>query len=1049
MRKVIGGVGVLVVALALLGGAETGFTAEAQRAQSEGKPQVVSNYGKLPLSFEANRGQTDKSVKFLSRGSGYGLYLTPTETVLTLRKSSGDNDAPVGANGSSPLQVGGLPPLPRGEGRGEGKPDEGESATVRMKLVGANPSPKMAGEAALPGKVNYLIGKDPKKWRTNVPTFGKVRYEAVYPGIDLVYYGNQQQMEYDFVVAPGADPNQIRLSFAGLLPSPRPSPHGRGGSAEDGSVRIADNGDLVLATDGGDVRMQKPIIYQDIAGVRVPVAGGYRLHALPSQAPRRHSGAGRNLEGVEAGDGGFRIETFRNDGQGGIADPLQARHSGAGRNPVTVSFQIAAYDRTRPLIIDPVLVYSTSLGDGVDNVHRVAVDGTGAVYVVGQTTSPDFPTTPGVFDSTCGADGNCDFIPPCIDVGYYAFIDKRPHCERRRDIFVTKLDPTGSVLVYSTYLGGSDEEDGPASIAVDRNGAAYVTGRTSSEDFPTTSGAFDTTFDPPSHISHNLSGLNIDFLLIDTFLTKISPDGSAIAYSTYLGLEQDYSLRDMAVDGDGAVYLAGQTPMIPYHVPLPDYRSHYNKDVVVRKMNPSGSALTYSMRFGGSGGEGPYGIAVDEHGSAYIVGGTGSSDFPVTPGAFQTAFSSQYTPTFVTKIDPTGTTLVYSAVLTGIDGHPSYSMQAGGVIAVDGTGAVYLTGTTRGSLPTTPDAFDTTYGGGFLDDAFAMKIDPSGSTLVYSTYLGGSQRDRGVGIAVDGSGAAYITGETQSADFPVTIGALDTLCGTDGACNHSTRPHYYSDRIFDDVFVTKISPSGKDLAYSTYLGGADGDVGRGIAVDGMGAAYVVANASSDFPTTPGAFSRTGGGIFVAKIVHDSDEDGVLTEPCDGQDNDNDRKVDEGFPDTDKDGIADCVDPTPIPTPTPTPTPIPTPTPEPTPTPMPTPTPAPTPTPTPTPLLCNGTVVTIPGTEGDDVLLGSPGPDVIHGLGGNDIIKGRGGNDVICGGEGNDTLKGGKGNDTMYGEVGKDRLYGGKGKDRCDGGAGKDNASGCETKISVP
>jgi hypothetical protein len=248
-----------------------------------------------------------------------------------------------------------------------------------MKLVGANPSPKMVGDAALPGKVNYLIGKDPAKWRTNIPTFGKVRYEAVYPGVDLVYYGNQQQMEYDFVVAPGADPNQIRLDVGATAV---------GVQTDRSPVQIADNGDLVVATGGGDVRMKKPILYQEISGVRVPVDGGYRLHALPSKAPRRHSGAGRNPEGVEAGGDGFRIETFRNDGQAGIADPLQARHSGEGRNPVTVSFQIAAYDRTRPLIIDPVLVYSTYLGGGRNDYgYDIAVDATGAAYVTESTMS--------------------------------------------------------------------------------------------------------------------------------------------------------------------------------------------------------------------------------------------------------------------------------------------------------------------------------------------------------------------------------------------------------------------------------------------------------------------------------------------------------------------------------------------------------------------------------------------------------------------------------------------------------------------------------------
>jgi hypothetical protein len=804
MKKVIGWFGVWVAVLALLGETKTGFTAEAQRAQREEKPQVVSNYGKLPLSFEANQGQTDKAVKFFSRGSGYGLYLTPTEMVLTLRKPSNDNDAPVGANGSSPLQTNALPPPPAGEGRGEGNPDEVESATVRMKLVGANPSPKMAGEAALPGKINYLIGNNPAKWRTNIPTFGKVRYEAVYPGIDLVYYGNQQQMEYDFIVAPGADPNQILVDVRATGRSP---------------LQIADNGDLVLATDGGDVRMKKPVIYQDIAGIRVPVSGGYRLQPPPSQAPRRHSGAGRNPEGVEAGGDGFRIEAFRNDGQVGIADPLQARPSalpplprgegwGEGKHAAPhVSFQIAAYDRTRPLIIDPILVYSTYLGGalGFDYGQGIAVDSTGAAYITGRTGSPDFPT------ASQGA-----------HAGFF-------------DAFVTKINPSGSALVYSTYLGGGGSDFGWG-IAVDATGAAYVTGQTTSTNFP--------TFPTASPLQGAFAGGS------DAFVTKINPAGSALVYSTYLGGVSTDDGRSIAVDATGAAYVTGQTYSGNFPTLSPIQPDQLGLDVFVTKIDPAGSAFVYSTHLGGAGDEYGRGIAVDATGAAYVTGLTSSGDFP-TASPLQGAHAGSFD-VFVTKINPAGSARVYSTYLGGA------GIDDGLGIAVDTTGAAYVTGLTNSTNFPTTSPLQGAFAGGY--DAFVTKIHPSGSARIYSTYLGGIGDDGGLSIAVDASGAAYVTGYTNFTDFPTASPIQGVLAGD------------------YDAFVTKIHPAGSPLVYSTYLGGAGYDRGTGIAVDATGAATVTGQTNSIvFPMASPIQGGLAGGYdaFVTKILNDADGDGVL------------------------------------------------------------------------------------------------------------------------------------------------------------------------------
>jgi Ca2+-binding RTX toxin-like protein len=992
MKKTIGWVWVAVVVQTLLGGAvvaadggptdgvtlrgpadggtlraavNAGKTELGARGAEREHPQVVSDYGKLPLSFEANLGQTDKAVKFLSRGSGYGLYLTPTETVLTLRKPSGDNDPSVGASSRSPLQNDVLPPLPRGEGRGEGRPDEGESATVRMKLVGANPSPRMAGEEGLPGKVNYLIGKDPKKWRTNIPTFGRVRYEAVYPGIDLVYYGNQQQMEYDFVVAPGADPNQIRLSFAELDTQPgrhsggsrnpegveaggdgfriesfrndgqvhiahplqaRHSGAGRNPGFHDGQVRIADNGDLVLTTHGGDVRMQKPIIYQEIAGVRVPVAGGYRLQARPSQAPRRHSGAGRNPEGVEAEGDGFRIEAFRNDEQVGIADPLQARHSGAGRNPVTVSFQIAAYDHTRPLIIDPVLVYSTYLGGaGMDRDSGIAVDTTGAAYVVGHTTSANFPTTSPIQSAYAGG---------------------------RADFFVMKINPSGSALVYSTYLGGAGE-DGSHGIAVDTTGAAYVTGYTSSANFPTTS---------------PIQGTNAGNS--DVFVTKINATGSALVYSTYLGGADDDWGNGIAVDTTGAAYVTGETSSSDFPTASPIQTDQGNKDAFVAKINPDGSALVYATYLGGGSYDWGNGIAVDTTGAAYVTGETNSTDFP-TASPIQT--DQVTTDAFVTKINPDGSALVYSTYLGGA------SSDDGRSIAVDATGAAYVTGETDSTdFPTTlPIQGANTEG----DDVFVTKINPQGAALVYSTYLGGAGDDVGLDIAVDASGEAYVTGYTGSADFPTASPIQGAHAGG-----------------YFDVFVTKINPDGSALVYSTYLGGADDDWGNGIAVDPTGVAYVTGTTkSTDFPTaSPIQGAKAGGSSddFVTKITDDADGDG------DGVPDGSDNCLSVANPDQedlDGDGQGD--------------------------------------------VCCNGLAVTLLGTMGNDVITGTPSPDVISGLGGDDTLRGLLGDDVICGGPGNDSL---------FGNFGNDWLSGGSESDTCDGGPSlEDTGEQCEVSIGIP
>src|SRR5881396_3874937 len=374
--------------------------------------RVSESYGKLPLHFEANRGQTHKDVHFLSRGPGYGLYLTAGEAVLVLAKPN--PDAKRDAHGTSEQR----------EAKARAK-----SVALRMSLVGAAHEPVVSGLEEQPRKANYLIGKDPAKWRTNVPTYAKVHYREVYPGIDLVYYGNQRQLEYDFILAPGADLKRIVLGFKG---------------AEQ--LEIDAQGELVLHAADGDIRQRKPVIYQEIDGVQREIAGGYV-------------------------------------------------RKGANR----VGFQVAAYDPSRPLVIDPTLVYSTYLGgSSSDDGYGIAVDAAGAAYVTGTTGSADF---------TAGCTAPCTGLNGTLS--------------GRSDVFVTKINAAGTALVYSTYLGGSGYESGNG-IAVDAAGAAYVTGTTSSTDFPTTPGAIQTTYGGGGSSSNGG----------DAFVSKLNAAGSALLYST-------------------------------------------------------------------------------------------------------------------------------------------------------------------------------------------------------------------------------------------------------------------------------------------------------------------------------------------------------------------------------------------------------------------------------------------------------------------------------------------------------------------------------------
>ena len=719
----------LIVALGIGTTTQGAMPATASNLNSSSNVRLIETYGKLPMSFEPNQGQADGQVQFLSRGSGYTLFLTSTEAVLALFRP------------------------------------EARDTTVRMTLAGSNPKPQMAGLEALPGKVNYFLGKDPTKWRTNIPTYAKVKYAAVYPGIDLIYYGNQRQLEYDFVVAPGADPNAIRLAFAGA-----------------DKLDMDAQGDLLVHTSSGDVRLHKLLVYQEVGGKRHEIDGRYVLY------PEKDT------------------------------DKPQ------------VGFQVAAYDKDKPLVIDPVLVYSTYLGGSnsealCGTTAGIALDTQGNVYVTGSTASLDFPTTVGAFDVTPNQFGNQNYT----------------------DAFVAKLNTEGSALIYATYLGGTGQAStcGTA-IAVDKQGDAYVVGTTGAgvfyTDFPTTPGAFDTEFGPNSRIELN-----------DGFVTKLNSTGSSLIYSTFLGGNWYDFPTSIAVDAQGNAFVTGWTssgnfPSTPGAFDTTPPSSINQSKAFVVKLNPTGSALSYGTFLGGNSSTASIstngsGIAIDDTGNAYVVGSTTTSDFPITPGAFDTNFNGS-ADVFVTKLNVTGTALLYSTYLGGS------AFDSGSAIAVDSVGNAYVAGsTTSPDFPVTQGAFDTTFNGA-IGHGFVTKLNMSGTALIYSTYLDGVTAS---GIAVDTQGNAYITGTgwTTSIVFPTTNPLQLTNAGS------------------ADAFVIKLNVDGSGLVYGTYLGGVNDDAGTGIAVDNAGNAYIVGiTTSPDFPVTQGAFTTNYKGntdAFIVKI----------------------------------------------------------------------------------------------------------------------------------------------------------------------------------------
>jgi Bacterial Ig-like domain (group 3)/Kelch motif/Beta-propeller repeat/YDG domain/Galactose oxidase, central domain len=688
---------------------------------------LLQAYGQLPISFEANVGQTAAQVQYLAHGSGYALFLTSTSAVLSL-----ENGSTKAADPSTP---------PTAVIEGTPTPTNVTGLALTMNLLGANPNAAVVGLDKQLGISNYFIGNDPSQWHTGIANYSKVEYQNAYPGVNLIYYGNQQQLEYDFVVAPGSDPSSIRLGFQGA-----------------DSVSLDAQGNLVLASASGNVVEHAPVVYQEVGGVRQAVAGQFVMR---------------------------------------------------GNNEV--GFQVGGYDANLPLTIDPVLSYSTYLGS-ISNLPGlgIPVDSSGNAYVTGDTVS--FPTTAGAFQPNLSAPGYSD-------------------------AFVAKLNATGTALIYSTYLGGN-HSDYANGIAVDGSGNAYATGFTASTDFPTTSGAFQTT-------QNGAIG--------NAFVTKLNAIGTALIYSTYLGGNNSDYASSIAVDNSGSAYVTGFASSSNFPTTSGAFQTSHaadsgNRDAFVTKVNASGDALAYSSYLGGNNYDYGYGIAVDASGNAYVTGYSASTDFPTTSGSFHTSYGGEGD-AFVTKVNAVGTALIFSTYLGGSNGDDTTG------IALDNSGNAYVTGYTTSTNFATSGAFQTSITANADPHAFVTKLNATGTALIYRTYLEGTNNeDEAYGIAVDGSGNAYVTGGTTSTTFPTTSGAYQT---SNSGGNY-------------DAFVTKLNATGAALIYSTYLGGTIQDEAYGIALDYSDNAYIVGVTNSpNFPVTSGAYQTNFGSgsqdAFVCKL----------------------------------------------------------------------------------------------------------------------------------------------------------------------------------------
>lgn len=682
----------------------------------------IKLYNNVPLYFELNKGQADEEIKFLARGKGCNIYLMKDEVVFVIKKGLNTENS---VHKKDSVQY--------------------ESKLLKMKFALPADNVKIEGVHKQQYKVNYFIGNNPENWHTETPTYSKVKYNNILPGVDVVYYGNGKQLEYDIIVSPGANPEEISMDFEGL-----------------DSINEDSEGNLILKIDEEEIKILKPKTYQKIKNKEQMVNCNY---------------------------------TIKDN---------------------AVGFKLGDYAKNNALVIDPIiLAYSTYLGgSSIENGYSIAVDNQGNAYVAGGTESLDFP----------GTENN-----PLPGVNSF-----QPKFAGVRDAFVTKINAKGTELIYSSYLGGS-RYDYALAIALDNAGYAYITGYTESDDFPGTG-------------TRPIQGVNCfqpnHSIGVDAFVAKINPQGNGLVYSSYLGGSSADIGYGIAVDIQGNAYVTGSTSSTNFpgtrNNPIPGVASFqpdygYSNDAFVSKINNIGTTLIYSSYLGGSSYDVGLCVVVDSEGSAYVTGAANSTDFPGTNGYFQ-PFNGGDNDAFVVKVKPDGTALIYSTYLGGA------GREFGSAVAIDDQRNAYIAGyTSSTNFPGTRNntiagvnSFQPDYGGNF--DAFVTKINSQGKSLIYSSYLGGSGSDIGYAIALDNSYNIYITGFTQSSDFPGSKNGFGVF-----------QPDYTGTQ---DGFVTKINSSGTAIMYSSYLGGNGSDEGRGIALDSQGNIYIAGSTeSTNFPGT--------------------------------------------------------------------------------------------------------------------------------------------------------------------------------------------------------
>ena len=664
--------------------------------------QAQATLARTPLRFEANQGQWNPAVLYAARSGGYDLMFTARGPALTLAGSH----------------------------------------RVDISLLNSNPAPAIEAIGKLPTRTNYFVGAR-EHWHTGIASYSRVRYGAVYPGVDVVYYGRQNQLEFDFVLQPGADPRAIRLRFQGAR-----------------HLSITSEGDLAFQFGNGRMLQKKPLIYQEdpVTSTRREIPGRYVLVA-------------RNVVGL----------------------------------------RVDGYDRKRPLVIDPALVYCSYLGgSGADQINAVEVDSQGHLYVTGTTTTGDLLATNDAY-STSIVSQTCIFV---------AIVDITPG--------------SGFPMLYFTYIGGGGA-DIPLAMAVDSQENVYLTGTTDSTNFPITVNAVQTT------------GAGS---VVSAYVLELNPFGEAgavsLVYSTFLGgTTGDTAGNGIAVDRKGLIYVIGSTKATDF--PLTD--SAYMgvtwgpQDAFLCQIDPNAGVLLYSTYLGGELADQGRALALAPNGLVYFAVTTTSTEFPMAGLAYNYTLTAPIGMVIgVMDLTQVGAnSLVYATYFGGSD------IQEVRGIALDAAGNLLVTGYTLATdFPVTPDAAQPKPGG--HGDAFVSVVNPFGfpNFLVYSTYLGGSQGEVAYGIAGDSAGNIYVTGYTLSPDFPTTADAFEPNWG--GGI---------------DLFLTKLKPGIPGRAgfeSSTYIGGRGVYSPTALTLGRDGSIYVVGLGGSGLPSTADALQGYGGGV---------------------------------------------------------------------------------------------------------------------------------------------------------------------------------------------